>query len=92
MGAGAGDDDGGYAAKVIAEQDLLKRVAAGQNVPPTVVPIIANVAPAPVATPVPVVAPGRRRQRVDRPRRRARAGRQPAERERRAEPIAACRD
>ena len=57
VGAGAGDDDGGYAAKVIAEQDLLKRVAAGQNVPPTVVPIIANVAPMPVATPVPVVAP-----------------------------------
>jgi hypothetical protein len=57
VGAGAGDDDGGYAAKVIAEQDLLKRVAAGQNVPPTVVPIIANVAPVQAATPVPVVAP-----------------------------------
>jgi hypothetical protein len=59
VGAGAADDDGGYAAKVIAEQELLKRVAAGQNVPPTVVPIIANVAPAPVVTPVsvPVVAP-----------------------------------
>ena len=57
VGAGSGDDDGGYAAKVIAEQDLLKRVAAGQNVPPTVVPIIANVAPTPVATPVPVAAP-----------------------------------
>ncbi|MEO5689670.1 MAG: transglycosylase SLT domain-containing protein [Burkholderiaceae bacterium] len=57
VGAGAADDDGGYAAKVIAEQDLLKRVAAGQNVPPTVVPFIANVAPTPVATPVPVVAP-----------------------------------
>jgi Transglycosylase SLT domain len=57
VGAGSGDDDGGYAAKVIAEQDLLKRVAAGQNVPPTVVPIVANVAPVPVAAPVPVVAP-----------------------------------
>src|SRR6195952_1187874 len=57
VGAGAGDDDGGYAGKVIAEQELLKRVAAGQNVPPTVVPIIANIAPTPVATPVPVVAP-----------------------------------
>jgi hypothetical protein len=57
VGAGSGDDDGGYAAKVIAEQDLLKRVAAGQNVPPTVVPVIANVAPVPVATPVPAVAP-----------------------------------
>ena len=57
VGAAAADDDGGYAAKVIAEQDLLKRVAAGQNVPPTVSPIVAKVAPAPVATPAPVVAP-----------------------------------
>jgi hypothetical protein len=59
VGAGGGDDDGGYAVKVIAEQELLKRVAAGQNVPPTVVPILANVAPAPAVTPmsVPAVAP-----------------------------------
>jgi hypothetical protein len=57
VGAGAGDDDGGYAAKVMAEQELLKRVAAGQNVPPTVVPVIAKAAPTPVAVPVPVVAP-----------------------------------
>jgi hypothetical protein len=57
VGAGAGDDDGGYAAKVMAEQDLLKRVAAGQNVPPTVVPIIATVAPSPVAAPAPVIVP-----------------------------------
>ena len=57
VGAGSGEDDGGYAAKVMAEQDLLKRVAAGQNIPPTVVPIIANVAPAPVAAPVPAEAP-----------------------------------
>jgi hypothetical protein len=57
VGAGTSDDDGGYAAKVIAEQDLLKRVASGQNVPPTVVPILANVVPTPAATPVPVVAP-----------------------------------
>ena len=58
VGAGTTDDDGGYAAKVIAEQDLLKRVAAGQSVPPTVVPILANVA-TPASTPaaVPVVAP-----------------------------------
>jgi hypothetical protein len=54
VGAGAMDDDGGYAAKVMAEQELLKRVAAGQNVPPTVVPIVANVAPAPAATPAPI--------------------------------------
>jgi Transglycosylase SLT domain len=59
VGAGASDDDGGYAAKVIAEQELLKRVAAGQNVPPTVVPILANVTPAPTTQPVavPVAAP-----------------------------------
>src|ERR1700761_4403165 len=58
VGAGAGDDDGGYAAKVIAEQDLLKRVAAGQNVPPTIVPVIAKAQPAPAAaSPAPVVAP-----------------------------------
>ena len=54
VGAGALEDDGGYAAKVMAEQDLLKRVAAGQNVPPTVVPIVANVAPAPAAAPAPI--------------------------------------
>ena len=53
VGAGAMDDDGGYAAKVMAEQELLKRVAAGQNIPPTVVPMVANVAPAPAATPAP---------------------------------------
>ncbi|HEY8975111.1 MAG TPA: lytic transglycosylase domain-containing protein [Burkholderiaceae bacterium] len=57
VGAGALDDDGGYAAKVMAEQELLKRVAAGQNVPPTVVPMVANVAPAPAATPAPAAAP-----------------------------------
>ncbi|MBW8779143.1 MAG: transglycosylase SLT domain-containing protein [Vitreoscilla sp.] len=54
VGAGALEDDGGYAAKVMAEQELLKRVAAGQNVPATVVPIVANVAPAPAATPAPI--------------------------------------
>ena len=57
VGAGANDDDGGYAAKVIAEQDLLKRVAAGQNIPPTIVPVIAKVAPTPVAVPVPAAVP-----------------------------------
>jgi len=58
VGAGALEDDGGYAAKVMAEQELLKRVAAGQNVPPTVVPMVANVAPAPAAAPTPAaVAP-----------------------------------
>jgi hypothetical protein len=57
VGAGASDDDGGYAAKVIAEQELLKRVAAGQNIPPTTVPVIAKVAPSPAAAPAPVAAP-----------------------------------
>jgi len=57
VGAGAGDDDGGYAAKVMAEQELLKRVAAGQNVPPTIVPVVAKVVQPPVAAPAPVVAP-----------------------------------
>jgi hypothetical protein len=57
VGAGASDDDGGYAAKVIAEQELLKRVAAGQNIPPTTVPVIAKVAPPPAAAPAPVAAP-----------------------------------
>ena len=57
VGAGAGEDDGGYAAKVMAEQELLKRVAAGQNVPPTVVPVVAKVVQTPVAAPAPVVAP-----------------------------------
>jgi hypothetical protein len=56
VGAGSGEDDGGYAAKVIAEQGLLQRVASGQNVPPTVVPILANVAPA-AAAPAQVGAP-----------------------------------
>jgi len=49
VGAGTSDDDGGYASKVLAEHQYLKRVAAGQNVPPTV-PIFA------VATPVPAAA------------------------------------
>ncbi|HEX7638808.1 MAG TPA: transglycosylase SLT domain-containing protein, partial [Burkholderiaceae bacterium] len=33
VGAGNSEDDGGYANKVMAEHELLKRVAAGQNVP-----------------------------------------------------------
>ena len=41
VGAGANDDDGGYAAKVLAEHQYLKRVAAGQNVPVTV-PMVAS--------------------------------------------------
>ena len=58
VGAGTSDDDGGYASKVMAEHELLKRVAAGQNVPVTA-PMMAAVAPAPVAAPAaaPVAAP-----------------------------------
>ena len=47
VGAGNMDDDGGYAAKVLAEHDRLKQVAAGRSVPvqaPQVVPV--KVAPA----------------------------------------------
>ena len=47
VGAGLEDDDGGYSSKVIAESSYMKRVAAGQNVPPTA-PLLATVAaPAP---------------------------------------------
>jgi len=52
VGAGANEDDGGYASKVLAESQLMKRVAAGQNVPPTT-PVVAAapVQAAPAATP-----------------------------------------
>jgi len=56
VGAGASDDDGGYASKVLAEHQYLKRVAAGQNVPPTV-PIFAVAAPVPAAGPAPSPVP-----------------------------------
>lgn len=54
VGAGASDDDGGYATKVLAEHEYLKRVAAGQHVP-TTVPMVAVAAPA--VTPSQVSAP-----------------------------------
>jgi hypothetical protein len=44
VGAAAGDDDGGYAGKVIAEAEFLKRVAGGQNVSPTIAPVMATAA------------------------------------------------
>jgi hypothetical protein len=47
VGAANMEDDGGYAGKVLSEQQHLLRVAAGQVVPVTV----PNVAPATVATP-----------------------------------------
>ena len=56
VGAGASEDDGGYASKVLAESQLMKRVAAGQNVPPTT-PLLATVAPTPAAVPAPVATP-----------------------------------
>ncbi len=37
VGASAGEDDGGYPSKVIGEAELLRRVAAGQNVSPNAV-------------------------------------------------------
>jgi hypothetical protein len=46
VGAGTSDDDGGYASKVMLEHQYLKRVAAGQNVPPTA-PMFAVAAPGP---------------------------------------------
>ncbi len=52
VGAGASEDDGGYASKVMAETQFLKRVAAGQNVPPTV-PMLAAVVPSPAVAPAP---------------------------------------
>ena len=45
VGAGVGGDDGGYAAKVLAEHLLLKQVLAGRNVAPNT-----PSTPAPVAT------------------------------------------
>ena len=56
VGAGNSEDDGGYSSKVLAESQLMKRVAAGQNVPPTA-PLLATVAPTPAAAPAPVSTP-----------------------------------
>jgi len=56
VGAGASDDDGGYASKVMAEHEFLRRVAAGQNVP-TSVPMVAAAVAAPAAVPAPAVTP-----------------------------------
>ena len=51
VGAGPQGDDGGYAARVLAEQQRLKLVSGGQNVP-TFTPPAVN--PAPQATDKPV--------------------------------------
>lgn len=63
VGAANLDDDGGYAAKVLGEQQYLERVAAGQSVPVTAPMVIvasgAAAASAPTAVPVslPAAAP-----------------------------------
>jgi len=65
VGAGPQGDDGGYAGKVMAEQQRLKQVAAGQSVPTWVAPpaaagpspsVPANVAPAAPAATLPAAA------------------------------------
>jgi hypothetical protein len=56
VGAGTSEDDGGYASKVLAESQLMKRVAAGQNVPPTA-PVVAAAAPVPTPAPAAVTTP-----------------------------------
>ncbi len=56
----AGDEDGGYAAKVLAEQDHLSRVSRGQNVSVTVAfvpPATSSAAPAAAASGAAVPAP-----------------------------------
>jgi len=42
LGAGPQTDDGGYVAKVLAEQQRLQGVAAGRNVPTFVAPVVPN--------------------------------------------------
>jgi len=53
VGSANSEDDGGYAARVLAEQHHLTRVAAGQTVPVTITlpaPAVASTAPAPAAS------------------------------------------
>ena len=61
VGSGNMTDDGGYAAKVLAEQRHLTRVAAGQQVPVTVptvlAPAVATTAPAASAVTAPPTTP-----------------------------------
>ncbi len=51
VGAANLPDDGGYAARVLAEQSLLQRVAAGKSLPPTTPASILKASPAPRAVP-----------------------------------------
>jgi len=62
VGAGNGVEDGGYAAKVLAEQNHLQLVASGRNVPvtsslPTPRPVQAAVPAAPTESPTVAVPP-----------------------------------
>ena len=58
VGSANAEDDGGYAARVLAEQRHLSRVAAGQQVPVTVtLPTPAVAATAPAAASAPPAAP-----------------------------------
>ena len=60
VGAGNGLDDGGYAAKVLAEQGHLQLVASGRNVPVTTGLPAPRPAPAPVAADaIPAPSPAR---------------------------------
>jgi hypothetical protein len=51
VGAANLPDDGGYAARVLAEQSLLQRVAAGKSLPPSTPASILKASPAPRAVP-----------------------------------------
>jgi len=53
VGAANLPDDGGYAARVLAEQSLLKRVAAGKALPPTTPAPIVKASPTPRVVPDP---------------------------------------
>lgn len=55
VGAANLPDDGGYAAKVMGEQELLKRVVQGKSVSPTAVPVL--IAPSPLTTSAPRAVP-----------------------------------
>jgi soluble lytic murein transglycosylase-like protein len=57
VGAANLADDGGYAAKVLAEQAHLRLVAGGKAVPPTATLVVAPAAPAPATAPATVVEP-----------------------------------
>lgn len=61
VGVGEADDDGGYAAKVLAEHTRLRQVAGKRKAPPSIFPLLAQrkpeVAPTPKAEALPSVIP-----------------------------------